>query len=275
MNKLDHNNANNDDDPIKKQIPSLFSDFILLNKIPKKKNIDSTKGQNPEKRFSREWQNDSFNMNEKSEEEDSYKSQMSNIINFEIHEDFTKTRKIMNNPYVKVCREDINRNLKEFRKRQDEIKKLLLSMKEHLSSIEKFEIDIQNSFITRETLNKNLLSINNQIKTYEKKCENINYELSCISPSSRHKYNSKFDSHEKAKDNTFNSDQKSSNLSSFSSVHNPNINIQNNELNLDELIDELENKLSFVKLQSGQTREKLDIVMDDNLVKEKLNKVAF
>ena len=47
------------------------------------------------------------------------------------------------------------------------------------------------------------------------------------------------------------------------------------ELNVDELIDDLENKLSFVKLHNGKTLEKLDQVFDMIQITEEENDIFF
>ncbi len=127
------------------------------------------------------------------------------------------------------------------------------------------------------------MKLNKEIKILEKKYNNFKYEISTFSSPEKNQNdkNNKFNYIDQIYNSVNNNNNniisdyynRSSNLSHITSVFNiPNL-VHNNEMNVDELIEELENKLSFIKLQNAQISEKDDFLYDEINLNENLNKV--
>jgi len=221
---------------------------------------------------------------ENDESNDSEKSQLSNLTNIEVQENLYENIRKNDNQFIEKFDADYFKKLDlKLLKTIEFNKNILTILKRNFSLYQKDQISLQENSVIKENSDNVISNLIKEVKILEKKCNNLKYEMNPFSPTNKDKNEiNKFNyiDPEVYCNNNNNAEfsesyNRSSNISNVSSIfNNPNF-LYNNEMNVDELIDELENKLSFIKLQNAQTMERLDYLNDDLEIKEKLNKVIL
>ncbi len=238
--------------------------------------------------------------NKQDQSVDSESSQISNLTIVEIHENKYIKKKNQENPFINLYFEDNFLNVKKtLNILSSNNRKIFSILKENYSALQKYSLELQGNFFLKENNERNLINFIEEIKFLDKKYNNMKYEMNPFSPTQRDKIVCKrmnfFDIEIKNNNNKNNTNDnknniyiknnnninvpdsftRHSNICNISSFfNNPNLQY-NNEMNVDELIDDLENKLSFIKLQNAQTIERLDLLTDDIAINEKFNKVII